>query len=51
LIGDYLCQKNNEFNKTIQQLKEKIDSLGAKVTDIIDKSLFMGVINFKQAKT
>lgn len=51
LIGDYLCQKNNEFNKIIQQLKEKIDSLGTKTTNIIDKSLSMGIINFKQAKT
>lgn len=51
LIGDYLYQKNNEFNKIIQQLKEKIDSLGTKTTNIIDKSLSMGIINFKQAKT
>ncbi|MBQ7749072.1 hypothetical protein IJR75_00410 [bacterium] len=51
MIGDYLYQKNNEFNKIIQQLKEKIDSLGTKTTNIIDKSLSMGIINFKQAKT
>lgn len=51
LIGNYLCQKNNEFNKIIQQLKEKIHSFDVKATDIIDKSLFMEIINFKQAKT
>ena len=51
VISDYLCQKNNEFNKIIQQLKEKINFIDSKTINIIDKSHFIEITNFKEAKT
>ena len=50
IINDYLYQRNIEFNKSIQELKDKINVL-IKEKTAINKSLLMKINNFKKAET
>ena len=51
LINDFLLQKNIEFNKIINVLKEKFNKLTTQKTNIINKSIFMEINNFKKIET
>lgn len=50
VINDYLNQKNIEFNKIINELKGKVNTLLLQKISFVDKTFFTEINNFKDAK-